>query len=98
MLSDFKYAFRLMLKSPGFSAAVILILALGIGTAAAIFSVVDAVLLKPLPFDQPGQLFQAYEVSTPRQSKQRLAGRIHRDWREQGARFSRDSRPTPPMP
>ena len=56
MLSDLKYAFRLMLKSPGFSAGVILILALGIGANITEFSLTNAVLLKRLPWPQADRL------------------------------------------
>ncbi len=55
-LNDFRYGARLLRKSPGLSALIILILALGIGASTAIFSVVDAVLIRPLPFRDPGRL------------------------------------------
>src|SRR3954464_2273054 len=56
MFTDFRQALRLLRKSPGFSALIVIVLALGIGANTAIFSIVNGVLLKPLPFSDASRL------------------------------------------
>jgi putative ABC transport system permease protein len=64
MLSDLKFAFRNLWKTPGTTLAFILILALGIGANTAVFSVVEAVLLRPLPYTRPQELVALHSAAT----------------------------------
>ena len=62
LFEDFKHGVRVLSKNPGFTAAAIIVLALGIGANTAIFSVVNAVLFRPLPFGDPAHLVQVWHV------------------------------------
>ncbi|HEX9944661.1 MAG TPA: ABC transporter permease [Thermoanaerobaculia bacterium] len=83
---DLRFGLRSLLRSPGFAAVAILCLALGIGANAALFSVLNAVLLRPLPFAEPDRLVRIYE-----QLKGRGRGSVSlpsfRDWAEQSTGF-----------
>jgi putative ABC transport system permease protein len=88
---DLRYSLRTLRKSPGFAAAAAGILALGIGANTALFSVVDAVLLRPLPFPEPGRMMRLQEAPPPPAEPGR-AGPVspanYLDWRSQSHTFA----------
>ena len=87
-MNDLRYAVRMLLKNPGFTTVVLLTLALGIGASTAIFSVVNAVLLKPLPYRESDRLVTVCE-SNPRLGWEQSATSLGAffDWREQSDAF-----------
>ncbi len=84
-MNDLKFACRHLRKNPGFTAVLVLTLALGIGANTAIFSVINAVLLRALPYDQPGQLVQLWEddLGGKGQGRNTVSGPAFADWKEQ---------------
>ena len=63
-MSELRFAFRSLRRTPGFTTAAVLTLALGIGATTAIVSTVDAVLLRPLPYDDPDRLVMVWEEAS----------------------------------
>src|SRR5215213_10106864 len=83
---DIRYGVRLLLKRPGFTLIAVLTLALGIGANTAIFSVVNAVVLRPLPYANPDSLVMIWETM-PGNDKRWVAPGNFIDWRKQAQAF-----------
>jgi putative ABC transport system permease protein len=88
LLQDMRYGIRTLGKNPGFTAVAVLTLALGIGANTAIFSVVESVLLRPLPYPQPDSLVHIWNTYLPQIPQIGLSPGDYADWREQNASFS----------
>src|SRR6266508_3875508 len=86
LLQDLRYALRTLAKKPGFAAAAVGTLTLGIGANTAIFSVVNAVLLRPLPFPNPDRLMLLWE-KTAELPTMMVAYPDYLDWRDQNGVF-----------
>jgi putative ABC transport system permease protein len=85
---DLRYGARMLLKQPGFSLIAVITLALGIGANTAIFSVVNAVLLRPLPYKEPERLMTVWETFIHLGNVQNpVAPSNFNDWREQSRSF-----------
>jgi predicted permease len=84
---DLRYALRQLRRSPGFAAIAVITLALGIGANTAIFSVVNSVLIKPLPYPDPQRLVQIFET-LPGSNRNSVSGGAFKDWREQSSTFA----------
>jgi putative ABC transport system permease protein len=88
LASDTRYTLRTMRRTPALTAAAILTLALGVGANTAIFSAVNAVILRPLPFPNPDQLYMLWEENPEKGWHRQVAAPANMfDWKEQVAAF-----------
>jgi putative ABC transport system permease protein len=92
LIQDLRYGLRSLIKNPGFAAVAIIALALGIGANTAIFSVVNGILFRPLPYPEPERLAIVWETRTNLQSETSdsnfpVAAGNFLDWREQNQTF-----------
>jgi len=88
LLQDLRYGVRTLVKSPGFSLIAVVALALGIGANSAMFSIVNAVLLRPIPYPQPDRLLKAYS-STENFKRSSVSYPNFLDWRQRSRSFDR---------
>lgn len=84
ILRDVRYAIRMLLRNPGFTAIALMTFAIGIGANTAVFSVFNAVLLRPLPYPDADRITMMWLDNRPQGIKEDIASYpIYRDWREQ---------------
>jgi putative ABC transport system permease protein len=87
LIQDLRYAVRQLRKSPGFTAVAVITLALGIGANTAVFSVIDAVMLRPLPYDHPERLVEANSINSHNPVPDNVCYPDFFDWRAQNHSF-----------
>jgi putative ABC transport system permease protein len=88
LLQDIRYGVRTLVRNPGFTAIAVLTLALGIGANTAIFSVVENLLLRPLPYPQAERLVEIANTYLPQIPKAGLSPGDYADWKRQNSSFS----------
>jgi len=91
LLRDLRYAFRSLRRTPGFTLMAVIVMALGIGANVSLFTVVRGVILKPLPFEDPGRLVMLYEEKLHEEDApgyNAVAGGIYTEWKKQNHTFA----------
>jgi putative ABC transport system permease protein len=89
MPRDLRFALRRLIRAPGFTIAAVICLALGIGANTAIFTVINAVLLRPLPYDEPERLVGVWEANRMRKSERNtVSPASYLDWKTDNTVFS----------
>jgi hypothetical protein len=89
LIQDFRFAIRTLTRNRAFSSVVVLTLALGIGANTVVFSVVNGVLLKPLPYPEPDRLLMLWETHLSDNNLGTVAPANFFDWREQNRSFEK---------
>ena len=94
LIQDVRYALRTLARNPAFTAIAVIALGLGIGANTAIFSVVNSILLRPLPFQDPGRLVMIWEKNIPRNRDRNI---VCRPTSLTGVNRTNPSRSSPPI-
>src|SRR5215216_4499559 len=88
ILHDLRHGSRLLRKYPGFSLAIVVTVALGLGANATIFGVINAVLLEPLPYSEPDRLVRLWESNLKQnQAESPVSVPNYQDWKRQQSAF-----------